>query len=554
VINLKFSQSFPAFWLIGWCVLVGTSLYCRGLIPIDEARYASVAWEMWLNSEFLVPLKNGMAYSDKPPLLFWLIHAGWKIFDVNAYWPRIMPPLFSLGSLWLTAKLANRIWPDTPLMGRLAPTILSGCLVWAVFTPTLMFDMMLTFWVLVALNGVWMAANRDRRGWWLLVGGIGFGMLTKGPVVLLHILPVAVLSPWWSGKSREHRARWYGALTLSVVAGAAIVLAWAIPAGIHGGSAYRDAIFWHQSAGRLSQSFAHMRPWWWYLPSLPIWLLPWSLWWPCWRGLFRTLKNEKPEGIRFLLSWTVVVFLAFSAVSGKQPYYLLPWYPALSMLIAVGLCRHQQVTVGSMTPISLALVSWAVFLLVIPGLQEQLELPGWVGSISPWSSLPLVAIASLLPWLARRGNSASHVLALGWTGLLTIVLTLLFVVRPAAPYYDVTKPSRLIAALQVANIPVAHLGNYDGQYQFPGRLKEPLSILTPDQTSTWAGEHPCGYIVTYPESRAEVRGGEGTYLYPYRGRWLAIVRADQGWPGAAACRSTTDSRVPDRPVMDEIRE
>src|SRR3569832_988308 len=83
-----------------WLLLVAISLYGRSFVPIDETRYVTVAWEMWLRGDFLVPYLNGEPYSHKPPLLFWLIQLGWKIFGVNDWWPRLMPSLFSLGSVW----------------------------------------------------------------------------------------------------------------------------------------------------------------------------------------------------------------------------------------------------------------------------------------------------------------------------------------------------------------------------------------------------------------------------------------------------------------------
>ena len=62
-------------------------IWLRPLWPVDETRYASVAWEMWLRGDFLVPHINGEPYSHKPPLLFWLIQAGWALFGVNDWWP-----------------------------------------------------------------------------------------------------------------------------------------------------------------------------------------------------------------------------------------------------------------------------------------------------------------------------------------------------------------------------------------------------------------------------------------------------------------------------------
>ncbi|HEY8094928.1 MAG TPA: glycosyltransferase family 39 protein, partial [Methylobacter sp.] len=46
-----------------WGVLTAASLYIRPLFPIDETRYAAVAWEMWLREDFLVPYLNGETYS-----------------------------------------------------------------------------------------------------------------------------------------------------------------------------------------------------------------------------------------------------------------------------------------------------------------------------------------------------------------------------------------------------------------------------------------------------------------------------------------------------------
>ena len=63
-------------FLAAWAVLAVASIWLRPLWPVDETRYASVAWEMWLRGDFLVPYINGEPYSHKPPLLFWLIQLG----------------------------------------------------------------------------------------------------------------------------------------------------------------------------------------------------------------------------------------------------------------------------------------------------------------------------------------------------------------------------------------------------------------------------------------------------------------------------------------------
>ncbi len=93
-------------------LLTSVAILSRPLTPIDETRYLAVAWEMWEKNEYLVMHKNGAPYSDKPPLLFWLYNLGWVLTGVNEWWPRLVSPLFSFGSLWLTLKISRRLWPE----------------------------------------------------------------------------------------------------------------------------------------------------------------------------------------------------------------------------------------------------------------------------------------------------------------------------------------------------------------------------------------------------------------------------------------------------------
>ena len=76
-----------------WLVLVATGLLTRPLMPIDETRYVSVAWEMWVGGDALVPHLNGEAYGHKPPLLFWLINLVWAVFGVSEMAARVVAPM-----------------------------------------------------------------------------------------------------------------------------------------------------------------------------------------------------------------------------------------------------------------------------------------------------------------------------------------------------------------------------------------------------------------------------------------------------------------------------
>ena len=67
----------------GWLISISIALLYRQALPIDETRYLSVAWEMWMRGDFLVPHINGDPYAHKPPLLFWIINSSWFVFGVG---------------------------------------------------------------------------------------------------------------------------------------------------------------------------------------------------------------------------------------------------------------------------------------------------------------------------------------------------------------------------------------------------------------------------------------------------------------------------------------
>lgn len=243
--------------------LFAVSLLTRSLIPVDETRYTSVAWEMWLRGDYLVPYLNGATYSHKPPLLFWLFMLGWKMFGVNEWWPRVIPLAFSLGSLLLVTLLARRIWPERDVH-LYAPVILLGFTIWSFFSTAVMFDMMLAFFVLLAVYGMYRALTGDGQHWWLLTGlAWGLGMLAKGPVIFVHTLPLLLLSRFWvdAEKMPPLGDLVKGFLTAFVI-GVTLILAWVIPAAISGGEDYARSLLLGQNIERALKAPNDALPWW----------------------------------------------------------------------------------------------------------------------------------------------------------------------------------------------------------------------------------------------------------------------------------------------------
>jgi len=514
--------------LAGWVLFALASIWLRPLWPVDETRYASVAWEMWLRGDFLVPYINGEPYSHKPPLLFWLIHIGWAVFGVNEWWPRLVAPLCALGAIPLLLHFQRILWKEEQEQSQsnYSVWVLFGTLLFASFTTLLMFDLLLMDCALAGMIGVlYLKEGKRAKGLLWLGAGIGLGVLAKGPVILLHVLPAAVVAPWWAPEVKGRLGRWYLDLFLGVLIGAAIALAWALPAAYVGGEQYRNAIFWGQTAGRVSESFAHRSPWWYYLPLLPLILFPWFVFPRFWMGL-KAVKSEKPT--RFLAAWLVLTVVGFSLVSGKQGKYLVPMLPAFALL--VGRALEKAPTASRWWSMLLPAAGFLVapaFLAHVRTNPESMRLPEWAGEIPLW---PLVVLALVTPLLLcfSRGNTKTQARALAFAMLAAFAVALAGIIPAFVPYSDPGPAARHLAGLQEAKVPLAHLGKYHATYNFAGRLRAPIEILGHDELAAWVRKTPQGQVLTVERARAPEGGPDGRpeIQWAYRGAWLQLWRGE----------------------------
>ena len=516
-----------------WGAAMAVALWARPLLPIDETRYLSVAWEMHLADHWLVPMLDGEPYSHKPPLLFWLIRLGWLAFGVNELTARLVAPLFGLGALGLTAVLARLLWPgpDGRAAGRLAPVLLLTAAWWLAFTTLTMFDLMMAFFAVLAWVGLALALRgREATGFAIAGLALGLGALTKGPVILVYVLPAAVAAPLWAPAEPARRPRWlrwYAGVFGAVALGTAIGLAWALAAAKAGGPAYSQALLWGQTAGRVKNSFAHGRPFWWYLPLLPLLFFPWLLWRPAWRAL----AAWRDAGVRFGLIVFGAGLAVFSAISGKQPHYLLPLFPALALVIARGLAggrtwlrRWDSLLPAALVGALALAASLAPFVMAqVPRLAARPDLPEWTRHSQAGLALALAATAALALWLGRSAAVRPAIAGLAALPAGVFFAFHLIALPQLGSELDFGPAAALIRRGLDEGHPVAFAGGYQGEYQFLGRLTRPLPEIAREAVPDWLQQHPDGWVVERfrpngsdgppPALYAEVRSGRATAIW-----------------------------------------
>ena len=513
-----------------WAGLMTVALLTRPLLPIDETRYLSVAWEMWTRGEPLVPHLNGAPYSHKPPLLFWLIEAGWLVFGVSETWARLVAPAFGLGCVLATQRLFRALWPESPTRALLAPWILLGSLFWTVFGTVTMFDQLVAAMSLAAVAGLLLAARGQSAVGWTVYGlALGLGVLAKGPVILVFTLPPALLAPWWAAPAPRW-GRWTGGLAAGLALGAAVALSWAVPAAAAGGDAYAAAILWGQTAGRMADSFAHSRAVWWYAAVLPLLLLPWVAWPRVWRGLAGVWRAPDP-GLRLCVAWAVPALLVLSLISGKQPHYLIPLFPVFALVVAATLPMSSATTRDLLLPgavlaaVGLTLVGLVLWIAIDPGTAlAALDLPGWGRNVSAAFGA-VVAVAGAVAAAVRWRSPFVRVAVLAAQSLVVVTAVHVFAVRPVAFAYDLAPIANHLRETVRESRAVAVADEYHGQFHFLGRIREPFRVIPTEAAAVWAQMRVRARVVLVTEDVPPSWTGY-EFMQPYRGRVLTVWSGD----------------------------
>lgn len=520
-----------AAWSGLWSMLVIAALSSRSLWPADETRLMACAWEMWLRGNYLVPVMNGAPYSHQPPLILWLYLLGWKLIGVNAWWPRLVPGLFGLASMFLSAAMARFLWPGRDDVARYAPIVLLGGFFWAFYTTLALPDLVLAFFTLLALYALlWIWRKRDLRVWLLLALAFGLGTLAGGVMIYVYVLPPALLAPLWANTTPKPRWKyWYADILKASLFGLVIFLAWDIPAFVSSDPQSLAAAFFTWPGQISIATFPSGDAWWWYLFLLPILGLPWSIWPLVWIRLWHIRRAALNGGLLFCLAWSVPAIFILSLFSVRQPQYLLPVVPAFSLAVTYlllddDLLEHAHDTVIS--SMALSVIAVGGLLAILPGLPRVDFLPGFLWQISPFVGIAIVVVGMALGWV-HLPPIRQRIVNMAGTAIVLGVFTLLLLGWQFDQIYQVDDVANVLAIAQHEKRPIAHVGTYDGQFQFAGRLQQPLDVIDGGVADSWLAAHPRGLLVTYSRGwqPAASAGLRLVYEHPYLNQRVRVWKA-----------------------------
>ena len=178
------------------------SLDYRKLVKPDEGRYAEIAREMAVSSDWLTPRLNGLKYFEKPPLQYWATAAAYDAFGESEWTARLWTGLTGFLGILLAGFTARRLFGPTAAL--FAAATLASSLLYLLMGHFSSLDMGLAFFLEVAVCG-FLLAQEGKRNWMLVAwAGLALAVLSKGIVALvltggtivLYSLLTRDWSPW----------------------------------------------------------------------------------------------------------------------------------------------------------------------------------------------------------------------------------------------------------------------------------------------------------------------------------------------------------------------
>jgi hypothetical protein len=315
-----------------------------GQVPFfdkGEPREALAVQDIVQRGEWLVPLKRATDIPSKPPLFHWSAALTSRLTGrLNESTIRFPSALYATLGVLVVYLLGRKLFgAEVALMSG---AILATTLVYQDQALSARVDMTLCFFVtlnLALFYSLYRGFLTNPFWYYVFYVLVGISTLAKGPLGIL--LPALV-----AGTFVVLKRRWEVLAKFCLHPGVLLMLllgaGWYVIAVTRGGEGFLDRQILQENLSRFVGGSGHSHPAYYYLPYLFSQGLPWSLFLPfvLWDS-FRKFSLAQDDKLFFQL-WFLAMFVFFSIAMGKRPVYLLPLYPALSVLM--GIWFYEQIT------------------------------------------------------------------------------------------------------------------------------------------------------------------------------------------------------------------
>lgn len=318
---------------------------CSSIWDRDEARFARATAEMVSTGNYLFPTFLGKLRPDKPILIYWLMSVPVRMFGHVEWAYRLCAVFGTTLACFFTYFIGRRLFNHRTGLWGMAILAANPLLFYtgavATSDAVLLAFITASFAVFAdALKGGFSVKHAAALS--VVFAG---GLMTKGPVALLPLIPFLITSVMLR---RELGSPLPAILKIgaSVIVAALVFAAWFCPANAATNGEFYHQAFGHHVVDRISKPLENhggYSPFYlvFYVLVIVAGFFPWTLYLPgaladlLWsRPSIETVTNSGTDrGRTLLLIWIATFLIIMTAISTKLPHYVLPIWPALALCV-----------------------------------------------------------------------------------------------------------------------------------------------------------------------------------------------------------------------------
>ena len=322
------------------------------LMDDADGVQAQIGRNMLTSGDWVTAHLDGIAFLEKPPLIYWTIASSYKLFGVHDWAARI-PMVFSAIALCCLTT-AFGMWALGKRAGFYAGLCMATCVGLFLFTRVLLPDVMLTFTISLAMWAFLRLLDEEEPhpGFWSVVfaASLGGGLLLKSLIGVVFPCAVAVIylaftRQLFSARTWKRLHPLWGCLIIVLIAAPWHILATLrnppyFVFTLRSGPGQYHGFLWFFFVNEQLLRFLNLRYprdyntvprlWFWLLHLA--WLFPWSVYLPAVAKLSFKPLDRAGKARLLALCWVgfILIFFTFSTT---QEYYSMPAYPAFALLL-----------------------------------------------------------------------------------------------------------------------------------------------------------------------------------------------------------------------------
>lgn len=333
-------------------IYVGTSGW-PPLLDSSDAGHAEAAREMLQSHNWVILHIDGIRYLEKPPLQYWLTAASYAVFGVNAFATRF-PLALAVVALVMMVYVFGRRWFGERAgfyAGLVMCTSPGVFLFTRIMIPEAIYALFFTAAFYLFLRA-WQGTLPPRKGYWGAAALIALSVLTRSLIGLVFPLGITFCFLLATGELRKWRRI---PLVSSVIVFLIVALPWHIAATFSGRGLF-GGFFWFYFVNeqifralgwRYPTDYEAVPLWLWIAENI-VWFFPWVVFLPA--GIreiprlreWRSNLDARGQALVLLSVWILFIFLFFSWTKSRMEYYSFSAWPAVAILLGLGLERAES--------------------------------------------------------------------------------------------------------------------------------------------------------------------------------------------------------------------